>query len=265
MKKPEKDKVVELWQEKITGELSEKDEKMLSELLKENEALALELKEMEQTWQLFEEIERPEPSDAMDAKFEGMMTAYTDKNLKAKPSIMDQLVAQLSGGWKFGLVTLSIGLFIGWWMLPTQDQKKDIQELSSEIQSLKEMMMLTLIEQPKAQERIRAVNLAAELPNADQKVITALITTLNYDNNINVRLASLESLTQYLDQAEVRHALVNALKIQDSPLLQVAIADILVQIQEKSSLETMESLKEKVEDKLVKEKLEQSIRTLRKS
>ena len=260
----EKERVIELWQEKMAGDISTQDEKTLDAYLLKDEQLASELKEMEQTWSLFEEIERPEPSVSMDARFDGMMAAYSE-SVEKKPSQLALLMEQVSKTWQMGLASLVIGLFIGWWALPSQTQKEDIQVLSSEIQSMKEMMMLTLIEQPKAQERIRAVNLAAELPSADQKVINALIATLNQDENLNVRLASLESLTRYADQAEVRQALVDALKMQDSPLMLVAIADVLVQIQATSSLKTMQELIESTEDQIVKEKLKQSVQTLRQS
>lgn len=259
------EKARELWQEKMSGELTESDEQSLQGFLAEHPAIAAELEEMEQTWQLFDEIERPEPSEKMDARFEGMMAAYMEKKSAPVPNVLDWIVERMTRSWQVGLASLAMGLFIGWWMLPSQNQKEDIQQLSSEIQSMKEMMMLTLIEQPKAQERIRAVNLAAELPSADERVINALVTTLNNDENVNVRLASLESLVRYVNQPEVRQALVDALKMQDSPLLLVAIADVLVQIQEKSSVETMEQLKEDTDDELIKDVLEQSIQTLKQS
>ena len=188
---------------------------------------------------------------------------YSEKQKEVRPNVLDWIVAQMTKSWQVGLASLVMGLFIGWWMLPSQDQKQDIAQLSSEIQSMKEMMMLTLIEQPKAQERIRAVNMAAEMPQADEKVINALISTLNHDDNINVRLASLESLVRYVDEPDVRHALVDALKMQESPLMLVAIADVLVAIQEKSSVDAMEKLKENTEDEFVKEKLHESIETLK--
>lgn len=260
-----KERIIELWQEKIAGEISEENEKTLHEYLEATPTVASELKEMEQTWELFDEIERPEPSATMDARFEGMMAAYIEKQKTPLPNVLDWIVAQMTRSWQVGLASLAMGLFIGWWMLPSQNQQQDIQQLSNEIQGMKEMMMLTLIEQPKAQERIRAVNMAAELPKADQRVIDALVTTLNNDENVNVRLASLESLVRYVDQPEVRKVLVDALQMQESPLLLVAIADVLVQIQEKSSVETMEQLKENTEDEIVKDKLEQSIKTLRQS
>ncbi len=260
-----KEEIIELWQDKLAGDLSEEKEQALSEMLKEDKSLLTELEALEQTWQLFEDIERPAPSETMDARFEGMMAAYADRVQQKRPVFIEKILYQLRSSWQLGLASMVIGLLVGWWMLPSQNQTEDIDMLSSEIQSMKEMMMLTLIEQPKAQERIRAVNLAAELPRADEKVISALIATLNQDENVNVRLAALESLLRYSDQAEVRAALVDALKMQDSPLVLVAIADLLVQIQEKSSLDAMEQLKETVEDELVIEKLEQSILTLRQS
>ncbi|MEM6735670.1 MAG: HEAT repeat domain-containing protein [Bacteroidota bacterium] len=260
----EKDKIIELWQDKLSGEISDENEKILTKLLSKNHKWTQELQEMEHTWHLFDKIERPEPSPLMDAKFEGMLAAHLQKK-ESKTSLLDTIRFHVLRGWQVGIATFIVGLFLGWWLLPLQDQKQDIHQLSHEIQSIKEMMMLTLIEQPKAQERIRAVHLAAELPQADEKVIHALITTLNYDVNVNVRLASLESLLSYSELAEVRQALINALEMQESALMQVAIADALVQIQEKSSLETMKNVKENVEDEMVRQKLEQSIQSLQQS
>ena len=260
----EKELIIELWQEKMSESISEEREQLLNELLAKDEAMSKELAEMEQTWHLFDQIERPEPSAQMDANFDELLAKQL-KSSQPTRTVFDLILARISSSWQVGLATLIIGLFAGWWLLPSQDQKQDIKQLSSEIQSMKEMMMLTLIEQPKAQERIRAVNLASELPDADEQVINALITTLNNDVNVNVRLASLESLLKYSDRAIVRQALIDALGMQDSALMQVAIADALVQIQEKSSLNAMEELKEGVENDIVKEKLEQSIQTLKQS
>ena len=256
-----KTRAEELWQDKLTGEISQEEEKELNDFLKSNPTAAQELKGLEQTWELFNEIERPEPSTQMDARFEGMLAAYQSSKSRSNPFI--GLVGNwLARSWQVGLASLVLGLFIGWWMLPSQNQSKSINELSSEIQSMKEMMMLTLIEQPKAQERIRAVNLAADLPSADEKVINALITTLNNDVNVNVRIAALESLLKYSDQPEIRSSLIESLKIQKSPLMLVAIADALVTIQEKSSIEAMKQLKDSIEDGFVKDKLNESIETL---
>lgn len=258
-------KALELWQDKLAGSISDAEEKSLETFLSEHPEVKKELAGLEQTWDLFEKIEQPEPSVQMDARFDGMMAAYEATRQRKTSFSLDAIAAWMTRSWQVGLASLTMGLFIGWWMLPSQNQKEDINQLSNEIQDMKEMMMLTLIEQPKAQERIRAVNLTSDLPKADEKVISALITTLNNDDNLNVRLASLESLLRFKDQPGVRHALIDALKMQESPLMQVAIADVLVAIQEKGSLETMEKLKDEVKEELVKDKLEESIQSLRNS
>ncbi len=256
-----KEKALELWQDKLTGEISEQDEKALETFLKEKPEVASEWEELEHTWMLFDDIKRPEPSPQMDARFEGMMAGWRSSG-EQQTNVLDAIAAWLSRSWQVGLAAMVLGLFVGWWMLPSQNQSQNISQLSSEIQDMKKLMMLTLIEQPKAQERIRAVNMASELPSADEKVIEALITTLNMDDNLNVRLASLEALLNYGNVPEVRSALIDALKMQESAIMLVAIADALVVIQEKSSVEAMEQLRDTVEDDLVKDKLDESIKSL---
>lgn len=256
-----KDKALELWQDKLTGEISEQDERALETFLSENPGLASEWGKLEQTWMLFDEIERPEPSSQMDAKFEGMMAGYKTSGAQ-RVSFIEAVSAWLARSWQVGLASLVLGLFVGWWLLPSQNQTENISQLSSEIQDMKKLMMLTLIEQPKAQERIRAVNIASELPSADEKVIEALITTMNMDDNLNVRLASLEALLNYGNVPEVRSALIDALTGQESVIMLVAIADALVAIQEKSSVEDMKKLRDSIDDELVKDKLDESIKSL---
>lgn len=258
-----KEKALELWQDKLAGDISISEQSELESYLASNPAVATELKDLEQTWELINEIERPEPSLQMDARFEGMMAAYQSSKTSNSVSFIDTVFAWLNRSWQVGFAALVLGLFIGWWMLPSQNQKNDINQLSGEIQEMKKLMMLTLIEQPKAQERIRAVNMVSDISGADEMVIEALITTLNHDDNLNVRLAALESLLNYGEKAEVRHALIDALKMQESAIMLVSIADALVLIQEKNSVGAMEELRDSVEDGLVKDKLEESIKSLR--
>jgi len=58
---------------------------------------------------------------------------------------------------------------------------------------MKQVMLLSLLNDPSASQRIRAVSYTDEFSSVDLKVIGALFTTLNGDPNVNVRLATLES------------------------------------------------------------------------
>jgi hypothetical protein len=77
------------------------------------------------------------------------------------------------------------------------------------------------------------VSYTSDITHADEKVINALFTTLNNDLNVNVRLVALEALTQFAKDAIVREGLVKSLAVQDSPMVQVALADVMVKLQEK--------------------------------
>lgn len=257
----EKERAIELWQEYLVGEIDQNQEKELNEFLAANPEFENELSGLEKTWALFDEIDRPEPSTQMDARFYAMMAAQTSKPKTENP--LNALVAWFASGWQVGLASLFIGLLAGWFLLPSQQQTQDIAQLSSEISDMKTMMMLTLIEQPKAQDRIQAVNISNDLDGSDQRVINALVSTLNSDDNMNVRLSALESLANFGEEPMVRKALVQAIASQENSLMQVAIADILVQIQAKNSVDELEKLKDTIEDDLVKDHLEESIKTLK--
>lgn len=124
-------------------------------------------------------------------------------------------------------------------------------------------MLLSLIENPSATERLRAVSYTKELSGANDKVVGALLSTLNHDENVNVRLATLEALAQLAHEPNVRRGLVQALKYQDSPLVQSALADVMVQLQERRSVQPLRRLLSQPGlNKAVKSKIEESLKTL---
>ena len=124
-------------------------------------------------------------------------------------------------------------------------------------------MMLALIENPSASERIRGVSYTSEIKSANPEVIDALLTTLNNDQNVNVRLVTLEALTQYTSDAAVREGLVQSIAKQDSPLMQAALADVMLKMQEKRSVQSFRKLLEQKDlDKSIRGKIEETITKL---
>jgi len=103
-------------------------------------------------------------------------------------------------------------------------------------------MMLTLLEKESAAQRLKAVGLTTEMNQVSDKVTNALFTTLNQDENVNVRLAALDVLKGYVKESSVRSRLIESIKVQDSPLVQVALAELMVSIQEKKSVEALKHL-----------------------
>jgi HEAT repeat protein len=101
------------------------------------------------------------------------------------------------------------------------------------------------------------------MSNVDMKVIGALFTTLNEDPNVNVRLATLEALVKLSGEPKVREGLVKSIELQESPMMQSAIADAMVKLQEKSSVKSLQKLLGKKDlNQMVKTNIQKSIQQL---
>jgi hypothetical protein len=139
--------------------------------------------------------------------------------------------------------TFLVGLGIGY-VIFTQNTGKtsEVDALSMEVRSLKEMMMLSLLEKESATERLKAVSMSRDLDEASIAVTKALIQTLNNDDNANVRLAALEALQPYGNNSDVRRELIRSISRQTSPLVQIALAELMASWQEKSSVKEFDKL-----------------------
>ncbi|HNP08876.1 MAG TPA: HEAT repeat domain-containing protein, partial [Cyclobacteriaceae bacterium] len=87
--------------------------------------------------------------------------------------------------------------------------------------------------------------------------------TLNEDGNVNVRLAALDALRPYVRESNVREAIIRSIASQSSPMVQVALAELMVELQEKKSVKELRKLlEEEATPKDVKQRIEESIQVL---
>jgi hypothetical protein len=221
-----------------------------------------------------EKINQPEPSPAMQANFNAMLSEFKkEASVKKNPwvewmgKLREALVLQVQPRLAYSLLLVAFGM-IGGYLLHRPEQSataynRQIDSLASQVSEMKQVMMFSLLQDPSASQRIRAVAYTEEIPNVDFKVIGALFTTLNEDPNVNVRLATLEVLTKLAAEPKVREGLVRSINLQESPLMQTAIADVMVKLQEKSAIESLQKLLNKKNlNEMVKSKIEESIQIL---
>lgn len=236
---------------------------------------AHELLAMQQLWDMMGTIETPEPSANLKVKFDAMLSTYKQEVAEQKPGFLHSLKDSFARLWQmqpqwpmaYNLVILVIGLGGGYLLMrgngggSTQD--KQMAALNKEVHELKQTMMLSLLENPSASERIRGVSYTPEIKHADKEVIDALLATLNNDPNVNVRLSTLDALALLANHPEVRQGLIGSISQQDSPLMQSAIADLMLKLQEKRSVKQFkELLKQKDLDNGVRSKISQTIKVL---
>ncbi|MEO1653477.1 MAG: HEAT repeat domain-containing protein, partial [Bacteroidota bacterium] len=75
-----------------------------------------------------------------------------------------------------------------------------------------------------------------------ERIINALINTLNTDPNPNVRIAAIDALERFSGQDQVRTLIARSLNNQSSPTVQLATIDILVKYQIKAGAPFLEKL-----------------------
>jgi len=203
----------------------------------------------------------PKPSMDLDHRFYAMLK---EEKAKSSRNLFDvqwptwNLMPRLA----FAAVLLIIG-FVGGYLINGPQAKSDVTSLTKEVTDLKEMVMLALLEKESATDRLKAVSLTNEMDKASRKVTEALIQTLNQDGNVNVRLAALDALRPYTRDGNVRESLIRSIANQNSPMVQVALAQLMVELNEKKSVKELQKLlQEEATPKEVKERIEESIQVL---
>ena len=227
-----KKKEIEAWiMDYLNGNLSPPDEIYFFRILKEEGYDPDKLKDMETLNKNLEQIPIPEPSEQMHKNFYNMLEEEKSRLSKVNPlfeSILLRIEQLLAPEFLSRVAYIFLLIFAGWtagyWIIPNRQFEVRTGILMNEIKEMRETMTLTLLQQPKATERLKAVSFTSEIENPDIKVIMALLNTLDRDPNINVRLASLDALAEYADNPVVREGMIrsitnHAIKHRNCPTL----------------------------------------------
>jgi len=198
--------------------------------------------------QTFDKVEDELPSSQLRSNFFEML----EEEKQLQPSKVVQLNKTDNFNWKyaFQIAASFLLLFVGYYFgnfNAEQDASNEIAQLKEQTIELKENMMLAMLENRSASKRIQAVNYSEDLIEADTAIVEALIERMQFDSNINVRLAAAEALYKFSDSELVKTAFISALETEKEPDLQIAIIQFLVNIQEKRAIAPMQQLLEQPE------------------
>jgi hypothetical protein len=257
----DRDKIHELLVKYNEGQADPSELKQIEHLLEQGVIELNDLDSLRHVQRQLQELEIPIPSTEMDHQFYTMLSKIKQESGGFSWSSFfswPQLAPRLA----VAAVTLLIGFFLGYFLQPDSDDEQ-VALLNEQVFELREMMMLSLLEKESATERLKAVSLTQEMDQVSSKVTNALIQTLNNDPNVNVRLSALEALKPYVRNDQVREQLVQSIGRQDSPLVQVALAELMAALQEKSSVKALEQiLKSDSTPGDVKKRIEESIKVM---
>ena len=245
-------KIKEKFPDFLIGDLSQKEMSSVQTHIASCTVCRQELESLSATWTKLGVLPEEQPSSSLRSRFYSMLEDYknelTDK--KTKPAFKG-----LWRGWikttgfgkpvfqfSFALILLFMGLAAGYFFSGGSGRTSEIASLRQEMISIKETLVFSLLEQQSAAERLRGVSMSANLENPDSGLLQALLDTLKADPNINVRLAAVDALYLFYGNPQVREGIISALSSESSPIIQVALIDLMVNMRERSAVESLKNL-----------------------
>jgi HEAT repeat protein len=104
---------------------------------------------------------------------------------------------------------------------------------------MRQLVALSLMQQQSASDRLRGVSWSYQVEPSDEEVMKQLVTTVNHDPNVNVRLAAVDALRPFTGSPATdlmaRNAVIEALPKQTTPIVQVALIDFLAELKERNA------------------------------
>jgi hypothetical protein len=221
--------------------LPESQEIELEEHFRGCDACRKERERLAGLWQNLSLLPFEEPGPEIRGRFYETLAAYRDGASTVTPhsTIPARVWWQIAAG----IALLVAGAGIGYGVRASQNTGvSELAQLRGEVGSMRQLIALSLLQQQSASERLRGVSWAYRVESSDTEVLSALLTAVNHDPNINVRLAAVDALHPFAASPSTRDAVLQALPKQNAPIVQVALIDLLVDLKEKDALRELERM-----------------------
>ena len=206
-------------------------------------ACAAEFEAADDTWQRLATLAAPR-ADArtMRARFDTMLHEHQYGEalaLRPRASLRTYALQALAAA-----ALVVIGVAIGRQTAPVTAPPADpvIAEMRTELREMRHMVTLSLLQQQSASDRLKGVTYTGQIEQPGTDIVAALLDTLKYDPNTNVRLASIDALKRFAEDENVRRGTVETLPAQTSPLVQIALIDFVVEMNGREAVDTLRRL-----------------------
>ena len=196
-----------------------------------------------QLWDTLGAIDTEGPDAAATLRMRGRLDALLTSH-NAAPAVSWRARYALQA--VAAIVVLALGLALGMGMArytaTPAVPPSEIDMMRQELQDLRHMVTLSLLQQQSATDRLKGVSWSGQIDAPRNDIVQALLDALANDPNVNVRLASLDALERFADREPVRRAAVDAVQTQMSPLVNIALIDFIVKTGERESLDVLKRI-----------------------
>jgi len=199
-----------------------------------------DLERMQLLWDQLGSIPVDEPTPALRRRFYALL----DEAKRTEGARLPNRFRSWLRSPAFFPITAAACLLIGLALGRVGGGKPDTEmsQLRGEVASLRQIVALSLLQNQSASDRLRGVTYSTEVNQPDREVLAALVDRLNYDTNVNVRLAAIDALQRSMRDPMVRQGVRESLARQDSPLVQLALIELMSEARDPQAKAALERL-----------------------
>lgn len=250
-------------------ELDPASEARLKQHLETCAECASEMAELGALWERLGDIPAPEPSQALNMRWEStlesLIGARRQNQWRFSLSALwpDRPVWQVSVALACLVAGLAAGFGISYLTRGGGSDRGEIAQLREEVASTRQLVALSMLQQQSATERLRGVDYTTGMRAMDPDVVSALIQAVKTDQNVNVRLAAIDALAKVSGDARVRQSLAGSLAMQDSPMVQAALIDYVVDARDRQAVGVLKEFSARPDlNPLVRQRADMAVRQL---
>lgn len=212
----------------LLGELSPDECTAFEARLASNSELRMEMEELRTVWDNLGEVNDAQPSAGLRTRFYERLASATERSRTQRPKLFGLWPMRPAWQAVFTGVVFAAGLFSG--LISRQSSVTQAAKLQTEVQQMRQLVALSMLNRQSPSARLEGVSWSSRVQEPDAQVSAALVSALEDDPNVNVRLSAVDALSELGNDKEIRAKLIQSIPRQQSPLVQIAIIDALVQI-----------------------------------
>lgn len=195
-----------------------------------------EAEELRDIWSTLGTLPEEDPSLRLRARFYDSLRQWRQRESRPAFWWLRHPAFQTAAA----MLILAAGIGTGY-MLRSREIS-EVSQLRGEVDNMRQLVALSLLQQQGASDRLRGVSYAYRVEPDDSQVLSALLTTVDHDSNVDVRLAAVDAMKKFTNNPVGRNGLARALAKQDSPLVQIAILDEIVEVHDRSAAPAIQAL-----------------------
>ena len=212
-----------------------------------------ELDQVEPVWTALGDLPEGKPGPGLRSRFYAALEEEKRRVATAdKPSWTKRAERWIDSWWPrrpvfqvaTAAVLLVVGVVAGANLKSAPKPNGEIAQLKSDVQEMQQMVSLSLLKQDSSTDRLRGVNWSTRIEEPSDALLASLKSTLRSDPNENVRLAAVDALAVFHNEPGVMDALTTALSQESSPMVQIALIDLMTVIQERKALDALRAFVE---------------------